>query len=43
MIDIGPGRVMTRLVRDTAPHVTVRTANDMLATPMHNQEREAIY
>jgi [acyl-carrier-protein] S-malonyltransferase len=40
LIDVGPGRVLTRLARETVPHVTVRTADDVLA-PMQNHEREA--
>lgn len=43
MIDAGPGRVMTRLVRETLPHVTVRAADVVLAAATQNHEREAIY
>jgi [acyl-carrier-protein] S-malonyltransferase len=41
LIDVGPGRVLTRLAREVVPHVTVRAADDVLAATTMNHDREA--
>jgi [acyl-carrier-protein] S-malonyltransferase len=40
-IDMGPGRVLTRLAREIVPLATVRAADDVLAAPIPDHAREA--
>jgi [acyl-carrier-protein] S-malonyltransferase len=41
LIDVGPGRVLTRLAREIVSNVAVRSADDVLAALEPNHERQA--
>jgi [acyl-carrier-protein] S-malonyltransferase len=41
LIDVGPGRVLTRLAREVVSDVAVRSADDVLGALVPNHEREA--